>query len=163
MVQLCFALAHIGFGSFASSNILNDALVSDNRALIVLHNPERRQAHGLNLAAERASGEILVRADGHTAFAPDYVRASVAALEETGGTTHFSGEQAIGLDEIVVTGTAGGQRRRAVGNVVTSLDVASRLESFDGVAVLTLGGSLDPRCLVTQDAAGLSQQGREQY
>jgi cellulose synthase/poly-beta-1,6-N-acetylglucosamine synthase-like glycosyltransferase len=51
----------------------------------VLHNPERRQAHGLNLAAERATGEILVRADGHTAFAPDYVRASVDALEETGG------------------------------------------------------------------------------
>jgi glycosyltransferase involved in cell wall biosynthesis len=53
--------------------------------LTVVPNPERRQAHGLNLAAERATGEILVRADGHTAFAPDYVRASVEVLEETGG------------------------------------------------------------------------------
>ena len=53
--------------------------------LTVLHNPERRQAYGLNLAAEAASGEILVRADGHTGFASDYVRASVGALEETGG------------------------------------------------------------------------------
>lgn len=60
-----------------------DARAAKDERLIVLHNPERRQAHGLNLAAEMATGEILVRADGHTAFAPDYVRASVAALEET--------------------------------------------------------------------------------
>src|SRR5690606_8982100 len=30
--------------------------------------------------------------------------------------------QALGLDEIVVTGTAGGQQRRAIGNVVGSLN-----------------------------------------
>ena len=53
--------------------------------LAVIPNPERRQAYGLNLAAEKASGEILVRADGHTRFAADYVRASVNVLEETGG------------------------------------------------------------------------------
>jgi glycosyltransferase involved in cell wall biosynthesis len=62
-----------------------DAWAAKDERLIVLDNPERRQAHGLNLAAEKATGEILVRADGHTAFAPDYVRASVEALEETGG------------------------------------------------------------------------------
>ncbi len=38
-------------------------------------------------------------------------------------------EQALGLDEIVVTGVPGGTRRRAVGNAVTSLDVASQLET----------------------------------
>src|SRR5688572_22432494 len=36
--------------------------------------------------------------------------------------------QALGLDEIVVTGTAGGQQRRAVGNVVGSLNATSTLE-----------------------------------
>jgi cellulose synthase/poly-beta-1,6-N-acetylglucosamine synthase-like glycosyltransferase len=62
-----------------------DAWAGRDERLTVLDNPARRQAHGLNLAAEKATGEILVRADGHTAFAPDYVRASVTALEETGG------------------------------------------------------------------------------
>ena len=56
-----------------------------DRRLTVIHNPLRRQAPGLNLATEKASGEILVRADGHTRFAADYVRGSVNVLEETGG------------------------------------------------------------------------------
>jgi glycosyltransferase involved in cell wall biosynthesis len=50
------------------------------RAVRVLDNPDRLQAHGLNLAAEAASGEILVRADAHTTYAPDYLRRSVEAL-----------------------------------------------------------------------------------
>ena len=47
---------------------------------VVLENPRRRQSFGLNLAAEAASGEILVRADGHTWYADDYVARSVEAL-----------------------------------------------------------------------------------
>jgi TonB-dependent SusC/RagA subfamily outer membrane receptor len=44
-------------------------------------------------------------------------------------TADFSLEQqALGLDEIVVTGTAGGQQRRAIGNVVGSLSASSTLE-----------------------------------
>ncbi|HSK06672.1 MAG TPA: glycosyltransferase family 2 protein, partial [Acidimicrobiia bacterium] len=62
-----------------------DVWAGRDERLIVVHNPERRQAPGLNLAAEKATGADLVRSDGHTAFAPDYVRASVTALEETGG------------------------------------------------------------------------------
>lgn len=53
--------------------------------LRVVHNPERRQGPGLNLAAAEASGSVLVRADGHTRYAPDYVSASVRALGELGG------------------------------------------------------------------------------
>ena len=36
--------------------------------------------------------------------------------------------QALGLDEIVVTGTPGGTQRRAIGNVVERVDLASRAE-----------------------------------
>ena len=39
-------------------------------------------------------------------------------------------EQALGLDELVVTGVPGGTRRRAVGNAVTSLDVAGELQAM---------------------------------
>lgn len=39
-------------------------------------------------------------------------------------------EQALGLDELIVTGTPGGTRRRAVGNAVTTLDVAGELQAM---------------------------------
>jgi len=51
--------------------------------IVVLDNPKRRQPSGLNLAAARATGEILIRADGHTLYDTDYVRNSVLALTET--------------------------------------------------------------------------------
>lgn len=53
--------------------------------LRLIDNPEVRQAFGLNRAASEAGGDVLVRADGHTDFASDYVRKSVGALMETGG------------------------------------------------------------------------------
>ncbi len=53
--------------------------------VIVVDNPKRRQAYGLNIAAEAASGEVLVRADGHSRYSPDYVAASVRGLGELGG------------------------------------------------------------------------------
>lgn len=51
--------------------------------LVLVDNPRRLQAHGLNLAAERATGEILVRVDAHTTYAPDYVRLCVEGLLES--------------------------------------------------------------------------------
>jgi len=36
--------------------------------------------------------------------------------------------EALGLDEVVVTGTAGGTQRRAIGNVVDAVDVESRMQ-----------------------------------
>lgn len=55
----------------------------DDPRLTVIDNPDRRQSPGLNRAAAVASGEILVRADGHTRFAADFVTCSVAGLLET--------------------------------------------------------------------------------
>jgi succinoglycan biosynthesis protein ExoA len=52
----------------------------DRLTISAVPNPRRRQAHGLNLAAEAATGEILVRADGHTTYAKDYLSRSVDAL-----------------------------------------------------------------------------------
>jgi glycosyltransferase involved in cell wall biosynthesis len=62
-----------------------EALHAEGRVLLV-DNPRRRQWAGLNLAAAAASGEILVRVDGHSTYAPDYVERSVAALLESGAT-----------------------------------------------------------------------------
>lgn len=57
---------------------------SDSRVRLV-SNDAVHQAHGLNLAASLARSAILVRADGHTRYEPDYVKRSLMALEELGG------------------------------------------------------------------------------
>jgi glycosyltransferase involved in cell wall biosynthesis len=50
----------------------------------VVDNPGRIVPTGFNAALARAQGEIIVRVDGHTIVAPDYVRRCVEALAETG-------------------------------------------------------------------------------
>jgi succinoglycan biosynthesis protein ExoA len=50
----------------------------------ILSNPARRQAAGLNLGLRQSQGEIIVRIDGHTLVAPDYVSQCVKALALTG-------------------------------------------------------------------------------
>ena len=46
----------------------------------IIDNPGRHQAAGLTSAARVSESEILVRADGHTVFAPDYIAQSVGTL-----------------------------------------------------------------------------------
>jgi succinoglycan biosynthesis protein ExoA len=53
-----------------------DVQVCDNAGGIV--------SCGLNRAFARARGDIIVRVDGHTLIAPDYVRQCVAALQRSG-------------------------------------------------------------------------------
>lgn len=52
--------------------------------LRVLDNPGRIVSTGLNAAIREARGDIIVRMDAHTIYAPDYVRQCLAALNETG-------------------------------------------------------------------------------
>ena len=59
-------------------------LQSENLGLRVLDNPAKTAAAGLNSAISIAQGEIIIRMDVHTKYAPDYVRQCVMALEETG-------------------------------------------------------------------------------
>src|SRR5262245_57975890 len=46
----------------------------------VLDNPRRIQAAALNTGIEAATGDVIVRVDGHCTIAPDYVEAAVTAL-----------------------------------------------------------------------------------
>jgi len=52
----------------------------------IVPNWRHTQAAGLNAALFQARGDIIVRVDGHTIVAPDYVRQCVAALAETGAS-----------------------------------------------------------------------------
>ncbi len=54
--------------------------------LRVIANPQRITSAALNRAVAAARGEIVVRMDVHTEYAPDYVAQCVAALRETGAT-----------------------------------------------------------------------------
>ncbi len=50
----------------------------------VIDNERRVQSHGLNAAAGDSGADLVVRADGHTRYAPDYVTRSVETVLETG-------------------------------------------------------------------------------
>jgi succinoglycan biosynthesis protein ExoA len=50
----------------------------------VIDNPGRRQSSGLNVALREARGDVLVRVDGRTVVAPDYVDQCIAALTRSG-------------------------------------------------------------------------------
>jgi len=50
----------------------------------LLDNPQRIVATALNIGLDHAKGQVIVRVDGHTEIAPDYVRRCVEALQRTG-------------------------------------------------------------------------------
>jgi succinoglycan biosynthesis protein ExoA len=52
-------------------------------SLRVIENPEKIASTGLNRAIREADGEIIVRMDAHTQYAPNYVRSCVEVLNET--------------------------------------------------------------------------------
>ncbi len=59
-------------------------LVASDTRLRVVANPERIVSTGLNRALAEAHGEVIVRMDVHTTYAPDYVAECLAALVRTG-------------------------------------------------------------------------------
>ena len=74
----------------------------DAERIRIIPNLQRTQAAGLNLAIKQAKGDIIVRVDGHTIIAPDYLRQCVAALQETtacnvGGSINPVGITRMGL------------------------------------------------------------------
>jgi GT2 family glycosyltransferase len=67
----------------------------------VVDNPARIVPTALNRGIQMARGEVIVRVDGHTVIAPDYVSRCIAALRETGadnvgGLMHASAESRVG-------------------------------------------------------------------
>src|SRR5690554_3030114 len=83
-------------------------------------------ADGRFMLVNVAAGATTIRAGmiGHGSLEQPV---TVSAGETT--TLDFElEEQALALDEVVVTGTAGGEQRRAVGNVVSRIDAAAVTE-----------------------------------
>jgi glycosyltransferase involved in cell wall biosynthesis len=54
------------------------------KALVVIDNHNQTVSSGLNAAILRANGDIIVRMDVHSEYAPDYIQQCVNVLDETG-------------------------------------------------------------------------------
>lgn len=61
-----------------------DRLAAENDCLRIIDNPGRVASTGLNAAIRAAGGDIIVRMDAHTEYAPDYVVRCLETLERTG-------------------------------------------------------------------------------
>jgi succinoglycan biosynthesis protein ExoA len=61
-----------------------DRLAREDPRLQIVDNPGRIVPTGLNAAVRVAQGQIIIRMDAHTEYAPDYVRQCVSVLQETG-------------------------------------------------------------------------------
>src|SRR5260370_6248353 len=59
-------------------------IAADDSRLRMIDNPERTTPCGLNAGIRAARGEIVVRIDAHSEYAPDYLRQCVQVLRETG-------------------------------------------------------------------------------
>jgi glycosyltransferase involved in cell wall biosynthesis len=59
-------------------------LAKDDPRLHIVENPGCIVSTGLNAAISASRGEIIVRMDAHTEYAPDYVRQCLTVLRETG-------------------------------------------------------------------------------
>src|SRR5579864_5749628 len=63
---------------------LLDEIAANFPQIRVLNNPGRIVSTGLNAAIRAARGDIIIRMDAHTTYAPDYVQQCLAVMDETG-------------------------------------------------------------------------------
>lgn len=71
-------------GSTDRTREILDEVAARNPRVRWVDNPGRLQGAGLNRALAAARGDVLVRLDGHSFVAPDYVERCVELLESTG-------------------------------------------------------------------------------
>jgi glycosyltransferase involved in cell wall biosynthesis len=72
-----------GLSEDGTRQILERLAAAEPR-LRVIDNPQRIVSTGLNAAIHQARGEVIVRLDAHTDYAPDYVRCCLEVLAQTG-------------------------------------------------------------------------------
>lgn len=75
-------------------------LQTEHNRLYIVNNPGMIVSTGLNEAIRRARGEIIVRIDGHTIIAQDYVRTCVEALYRTSADNVGGKMTAVGTTRI---------------------------------------------------------------
>ncbi len=97
-------------GSDDGTRRLIEKLCVKHRRLRLIDNPGKIAATGLNRAIRASRGDVIVRVDGHTIIAADYVRCCVEELERTGadnvgGRMRTRGTTAFGEAVALATGS----------------------------------------------------------
>jgi len=144
-----------GMSEDGTREILAEMARSEPR-IIVIDNPARLTSHGLNAAIRAASGQIVVRMDGHSVYAPDYLRQCVAVLlsngaDNVGGpwvaqANHYVGEAvAAAFQCSFAVGGARSHRPQYEGNVDTVYLGCWRKQAFERY------GGFDERLVRNQD------------
>jgi len=88
---------------------------------------------------------IVVRRLGYTSS-----RQTVTVTDDQQTTADFSlAAAAVSLDQVVVTGTAGGEQRRSIGNSVATIDVTEELERSAAPNLATVLQARAPGVIVT--------------
>jgi len=100
-----------GLSTDNTRQIIQDSSLSHPQLNIrILDNPSKIVPTGMNIALQQAKGEIIIRVDGHTVIAPDYVRQCVEALQRTnadnvGGKMNAVGSNPFGKAVALATST----------------------------------------------------------
>lgn len=63
---------------------LLDEIAANFPQIRILNNPGRIVSTGLNAAIRAARGDLIIRMDAHTTYAPDYLQQCLAVMDETG-------------------------------------------------------------------------------
>lgn len=79
----CEFLIADGLSNDGTRELLNEWR-SRFKNLAILDNERQTVSSGLNAAIDSAKGEIVIRMDVHSEYAPDYIAQCVAALKQTG-------------------------------------------------------------------------------
>jgi succinoglycan biosynthesis protein ExoA len=104
----------VGISRDNTRNIVHDFATNHPKlAISILDNSEKIVPISLNIALRQAKGEIIVRVDGHTIIARDYVWQCVQALqgsgaENVGGRMNAIGTNSFGRTVALATSTAFG-------------------------------------------------------
>ncbi len=72
-------------------------IVDENDHILVFSNHYRHQTYALNQAIQLAKGDIIVRVDGHSLIAPNYVWTCVHTLQRTGAHCVGGKQSAVGI------------------------------------------------------------------
>jgi glycosyltransferase involved in cell wall biosynthesis len=73
-----------GMSKDRTKEIVCDFQKKSSKGILLIENPQQTQYRGVNIGIKQSRGEIIVNADAHAIYAPDYVSQCVKCLIETG-------------------------------------------------------------------------------
>ena len=107
-------------GSNDNTQEIVKRLSTQDSRIKLIHNPLKVQSAGLNLILQECRGDIFLRADAHSDYAPDYIEKCVEALLESkalnvGGAQRFAAktpfQAGIALSSKSILGSGGAKYR----------------------------------------------------